>query len=228
MAIVTSELVGKQDTLALRAELVLGHAWALFKQVLLDLFDLNDLLALPAAGQHRALLPVVDIERFLVELVIPGVAEVASWCSTILLIYLLGRLGLVLLVFLWPVTRGLSSINSCLLALPADVGLDGLLLPSNRFFPWLLGGHSVALVDLSKLGHQGTELSRSESLVVLGNLATAHGAVELAHAVVGRKPDIVCSVDDSLHGVSGRISLLVVRESVLLEQTVKELVLGND
>ena len=40
--------------------------------------DLNNLLALPASRQHWALLPVVDIDRLLVEVLIILTAEVAS------------------------------------------------------------------------------------------------------------------------------------------------------
>ena len=77
--------------------------------MIVESLDLNDLLALPARGQHGALFPVVDIDTFLVEFLVKASTEVTDLLifttvvtSRILLILIVGRfrlgLGVLLLV----------------------------------------------------------------------------------------------------------------------------------
>ena len=61
------------------AVLVLLTILTLVKKMIIQTSDLNDLLALPACRQHRALFPVVDINRFLVEILIILPTEVATF-----------------------------------------------------------------------------------------------------------------------------------------------------
>ena len=56
--------------------------------------DLNDLFALPASRQHRALLPVVDIDRLLVEIFVVLAAEVARLLIDLFRTVVSGGLGM--------------------------------------------------------------------------------------------------------------------------------------
>jgi len=91
--------------------------------MLLDLLDLDNLLALPTAGQHRAFLPVVDVQRLLVEGGIGLVTEVASVVGYRLLVFFFLLVSYLLL-------GGCGGLlgRRLLSAAAADVGLDDLLL----------------------------------------------------------------------------------------------------
>ena len=57
--------------------------------MVLNLLDLNDLITLPAKSQHRALLPVVHIQGFLVEVGVVSAAESAGTLINLVLLRLL-------------------------------------------------------------------------------------------------------------------------------------------
>ena len=67
----------REDCVALVALLVLIAVLALLDEVLVERLDLNDLLALPASREHRALFPVVDIDRVFGEVGVILSAEIA-------------------------------------------------------------------------------------------------------------------------------------------------------
>lgn len=56
------KFIHHEHLLTLGVVFVFAHVSALLQQVLLNHLDLDNLVALPAAGQDRALLPVVDIK----------------------------------------------------------------------------------------------------------------------------------------------------------------------
>ena len=60
-AFMVLKLFMQQDTFAFGTELVLTHACTLLQQMLFDLSDFNDLFAFPAASEHWALFPVVNV-----------------------------------------------------------------------------------------------------------------------------------------------------------------------
>ena len=142
-----------------RAEFVLLHVLAFLKEVLLNVLNLDDLLALPAAGEHRALLPVVNVYGFLVE---RGVLPAAEGALVVSLLYLATSTSVALpdsvLVLLIVIVSIVSLFTGCgllrwrLLWSFADVGLDGLL-PLRRFL-WLLGWEPVVLINLREFSHQ--------------------------------------------------------------------------
>ena len=68
-----------EHSVAFLAVLVLLTILTLVKKMIIQTSDLDDLLALPARRQHRALFPVVNINRFLVEILIILSAEVATF-----------------------------------------------------------------------------------------------------------------------------------------------------
>lgn len=68
----------EQHSDALGTLFILFSILALLNQMFVESRDLYDLLALPARSQHRALLPVVDINRLLVEVLIETTTEVAD------------------------------------------------------------------------------------------------------------------------------------------------------
>jgi hypothetical protein len=117
---------------------------AFLKEVLFNMLDLDDLLALPAAGEHRALFPVVNIYGFLIEGWVLPTAEGALVLS---LFYLVAFAGIVLassiIVLLIVIVSIVALFTGCgllhwrLLWSFPDVGLDGLL--PLRGFLWLLG-----------------------------------------------------------------------------------------
>lgn len=80
--------------------LVFVHVGALFQQVLFDLFNFDDLLAFPAAGQHWTFFPVVDVESLFIKVWISDSTEVAAGSSFELLLRLMDLLILLLLSLL--------------------------------------------------------------------------------------------------------------------------------
>ena len=173
-ALVIFVIVGQDYLLALPAPLVSLFVRTFFQQVLLNLFDLDDLLTLPAGREHRALAPVVNVQRIIVPARIRGPAELADellLALELLLIRILLHKRLLLLG---------GPIRNTLLA---DVGLDSDLFLSRRLR--LLGGHAATVVNLVELGHQLIELRLPESLVVLRKVVLPHLLVKLTHTVVG-------------------------------------------
>lgn len=77
-AVVPGVVFLEQHSDALGTLFILFSILALFNQMFVEGRDLYDLLALPARSQHRALLPVVDINRLLVEVLIETTTEVAN------------------------------------------------------------------------------------------------------------------------------------------------------
>jgi len=86
------KLVHHENLLALGMILVLAHVLALFQEVVLNHFDLDDLVALPAAGENRALLPVMNVHRLLSEGRIGSSTKVALLMSTAVLLVVVGHL----------------------------------------------------------------------------------------------------------------------------------------
>lgn len=86
------KLVHHENLLALGMILVLAHVLALFQEVVLNHFDLDDLVTLPAAGQNRALLPVMNVHRLLSEGRIGSSTKVALLMSAAVLLAVVGRL----------------------------------------------------------------------------------------------------------------------------------------
>lgn len=72
------ELLAQEHNLAFVALLVLVRILTFLDQVLVHLRDLDYLLALPARRQHGTLLPVMDIDRLLVEVLVERPAEIAN------------------------------------------------------------------------------------------------------------------------------------------------------
>ena len=129
-----------------------------------DLGDLDDLVALPASREHRALFPVMDIQGLFIEESVHSKAEIALphlLCSrtTLLLLFPVGVIGWLLL--------GSSSGRGLLASLSfPNISLDHLLW-LGRWLPlWLLGWAPLALVNLSELGHQSIQRGLAEALVV--------------------------------------------------------------
>ncbi len=69
----------KQNLLAIRTTLVLIRVLALLHQMLVHALDLNHLFALPTCSEHGALLPVMDVDRLLVEIVVKRSTKVAHF-----------------------------------------------------------------------------------------------------------------------------------------------------
>lgn len=69
----------KQNLLAIRTTLVLIRVLALLHQMLVHALDLNYLFALPTCSEHGALLPVVDVDRLLIEIVVKRSTKVAHF-----------------------------------------------------------------------------------------------------------------------------------------------------
>lgn len=143
-ALVALKFIHKEHRSTFWAEFVLVHVLAFLKEVLFNMLDLDDLLTLPAAGEHRALFPVVNIYGFLIEGWVLPTAEGALVLS---LFYLVAFAGIVLassiIVLLIVIISAVSLFASWgplrrrLLWSFADVGLDRLL--PLRSFLWLLG-----------------------------------------------------------------------------------------
>ena len=67
-----------EDCAAFAAILVLFAVNALVKQVVVESLDLDDLLALPACGEHGTLPPIVDIDRLCVKCLVILSTELAD------------------------------------------------------------------------------------------------------------------------------------------------------
>ena len=68
-----------EHSVALITVLVLRTILTLLKQVVIQTLDLDDLFTLPTCRQHWALFPIVDINRFFVEVLIILSTEVAAF-----------------------------------------------------------------------------------------------------------------------------------------------------
>ena len=75
--LVAIEVRLQEYTVALVAKTIPVSVLALLNEVLIERLDFNDLLTLPASGQHRTLFPVVYIDGFFVEVLIVLAAEIA-------------------------------------------------------------------------------------------------------------------------------------------------------
>lgn len=138
------KFIHKEHRSTFWAEFVLVHVLAFLKEMLFNVLNLDDLLALPAAGEHRALFPVVNVYGFLVE---GWVLSPAEGARVISLLYLAASASVALpdsIIVLLIVIVSIVSLFTdggllrwCLLWSFPDVGLDGLL--PLRGFLWLLG-----------------------------------------------------------------------------------------
>ena len=77
--LVSWEILFKQDLFAIGAMLVLIRVLTLFHQMFVHALNLNHLLTLPACSQHGTLLPVVNVYRFLVEILVKCSTEIAHF-----------------------------------------------------------------------------------------------------------------------------------------------------
>ena len=75
--VVAVKVVLKNDLLAFWMVLITIGILALLQQVFVKLLCLDDLLTLPAGCQHRAFLPVMDVDGLVVERWVVPVAESA-------------------------------------------------------------------------------------------------------------------------------------------------------
>ena len=228
------ELVNEQDRSAFGTEFVLGHMLALLQKMLLNLLHFDDLLAFPTTSEHRALLPVVNINRFLIENRVLSAAEGASvvlFCSlTASYCAILISCSIVVLLIAVCVALRLFArlLGSRLFRPLADVCLNSLLPLRLLWLLWLLCWQPLSLIDLGELGHQGIQRRLPESLVVFGYLITTKHSVQLAHAVISRHSYIVLRVTDSLDSVLGSLDLLVMGKMVAAQHLVEGRVLGDD
>ena len=76
-ALVACEVLSQDHLLTVGVVLVLVAfgLLAFFDKMLIQLLDFNDLVTLPARHEHRALLPVVDVDRLSVKRRVVPVAE---------------------------------------------------------------------------------------------------------------------------------------------------------
>lgn len=77
-ALVSIKVFFEEDVLALGALGIFFSILALFKQMILQVLNLDDLLALPTCSEHGTILPVVDVESFCVKIFIEAAAEVTN------------------------------------------------------------------------------------------------------------------------------------------------------
>jgi hypothetical protein len=156
------KLFHKQHRLAPGMEFILAHLRALFQEVLLDVLHFDHLVTLPAGGQHRALLPIVDVQGLLGEVGVVHTAEVTGGLGVAGFLVVMGLMGWLLLLY-WSTTLyflGFSLASS-------DVSFNSLLRSLLNFL-WLLSWYRGALsIDLSKLGQKCIKGSLSDSFIIL-------------------------------------------------------------
>lgn len=128
--------------------------------MLLDLLDLNDLLALPTGREHRALAPVVNIQSVVGPVRISGSAELAHELILSLKLFLFWEIILPVLLKFWCI------LPRSIYTLLSNIGLNGDL--PLRWGRLRLFSHGSPVVNLIKLGHELVKLRLSEALVVLG------------------------------------------------------------
>jgi len=148
---------------------ILVHTLTFLQQMFFNLFDLNDLLALPAASEHWAFLPVMDVKFVFIKTFFCVVAEVTA--STVIFVTRLLLFLLLILIFkfflllwssfIWP--RWISNI--C---------LDNFFLWRWSLFLWLFCWSSSTLVNFLELSHQNIKLCLFHAFIVLWNLISAH------------------------------------------------------
>ena len=174
-ALVPVEILILKHCAALVAVFVLLPVLTLVQQMVVQGLDLNDLLTLPAGREHGALLPVVDVDRLLVEHLIVASAKVARFfingralilkillvLHRRLLVEVLGLLGLLLgcrliassaALWLCRARRGASFSSTWV-----DIGRDdrfsllllGLLWHNKSAISSRFCQHLLDLVDLS-------------------------------------------------------------------------------
>ena len=78
-ALMPVEVVVLEDGVTLVTVLVIVSILALIDQMIVQGRNLDDLLTLPASCEHRALLPIVDINGLFVEVLVVLTAEVADF-----------------------------------------------------------------------------------------------------------------------------------------------------
>ena len=204
------ELIFQQDRLALGAVLVLTHVLTLLHQMVFNLLDLDDLVALPTKSQHGAFLPVMHVQSLLVKVWVVSTTKSAG-----IIFHLFFHLLLLVVLRLWFVSLSLSGLLFlwlCRLLASlrlADVGLNHLFLLLGRHLLLLSGRGSRLLVLLCKLLLQSLQLGWVQGVVVLRKVVATHNLVELDHAFISRVPDIGVGVLNTFDCKFGGILLLV-------------------
>jgi len=74
----TRKVLFEQHRLAFSTLFVLVCVLTLFTKMLIQGVHLNDLLTLPTGGKHWAILPVVNVDRLLVKVLVEASAEIAD------------------------------------------------------------------------------------------------------------------------------------------------------
>ena len=149
---------------------ILVHILAFLQEMFFNLFDLNDLLALPAAGEHWAFLPVMDVKFVFIETFFCVVAEVTA--STFVIVF--SRLLLfltVILIFEFFLLLWSSFIWSWWIA---NICLDNFFLWRWSLFLWLFRWSSSILVNFLELRHQNIKLCLFHTFIVLWKLISTH------------------------------------------------------
>lgn len=90
-ALVSMKVFFENYRFAFGANFILICVKAFFLQVVVECLDFNHLFAFPAGCKHWALLPVVDINTFLIEILIKSSAEVAH-------LFVIGKLKMLLVL----------------------------------------------------------------------------------------------------------------------------------
>lgn len=140
------------DRVALVAVFILVAVLALLDQVVVQGRYFDNLFALPAGGQHRALFPVMDVDRLFVKVFVVKAAEVAGFILQLLL------LTVVLLVHCSGACPS-SSILTIVLVWTQSL-LFVLLLISWSLVVWRLRLCLVAFV-CSALSSTGIDIGRN-------------------------------------------------------------------
>lgn len=161
--------------------------------MLVHLLDFNDLVTLPTRRQHRALLPIVNIDRLSVKTRIVPIAKTAClllWC-----LFRIKVLNLSLWRFILLLNRFLSFLFTCrsFSTLRIDVCSDinfGLLLGLLLSF-----GHYVCF---SECTFNLLDLSRSQIPKTIADLFP-HRSVKLDQALDCGKSDVLERMLDTLH-----------------------------
>jgi hypothetical protein len=111
--LVSIEVLLPEDLLAVGMIMVVVRILALFNQVLVHLLNLDYLVTLPTRSQHRALLPIMNINWLTVEAGIVSATKVACLLLWRLLLVHGLNLALRLLLLLWLLGRCLFLCCAC-------------------------------------------------------------------------------------------------------------------
>jgi len=174
----------------------------------------------------------VDVEGFVVEGWVVSATETASGgiidrllllTATTCSIRMLRRL----LLFFFSPSLGLPLVGHHALfhRLP-NVSFNGFLaLLASLFLRLFRRGRSI--INFCELCHQSIERSLSETLVVFGELITAHNSVQLSHAVICWSSDILLRVTNTLNSILGSRSHLIMCKRVSNKHLVENRLLGR-